>query len=267
MKLKYYHINTFTENVFLGNPAKVVQLNQWLKDEVLQKIAMENIVDATAFFIAKDESIEIRWFTPDLELDLCGHATIAAAHVIMMYVYPESKIVDFNSNSGRIQVKKERQRYVMNLPQRKPIKTELPDFIRKSLNIEPIKALKSRDYILVYKNESDIKDIRIDRKIFDSENIDPGGVAITAKGNKVDFVSRFFVPQATIFEDSVTGSLHSSLVPYWSEILKKKDLLAVQMSPRGGKLYCTNLNDRVLISGNAFTYSEGVINMSTILNR
>lgn len=262
MKFNYYQIDAFTDQLFGGNPAKVVQLVEWLDDELLQSIAKENSVDATAFFINGEEDIPLRWFTPDLELDLCGHATLATAHVLRSVLGYDKKEMTFKTNSGPLYVHIENDMYVMNLPQRCPVKTELPNFIKESLSKQPKEVLKSRDYILVYENENDVRNIEIDKKIFDNENMDPGGVAITAKGDNSDFVSRFFIPQATIFEDPVTGSAHASLTPYWSNVLNKKEMSAIQLSARKGKLVCTNLEDRVLIAGKAKTYSEGVIDLA-----
>ncbi len=259
MKLNYYQIDAFTDKIFGGNPAKVVQLDEWLDDDLLQDIARENAVDATAFFINGGEEVDLRWFTPDLELDLCGHATLATAHVLRSILGYEKDKMTFKTNSGTLYVHIENDVYVMDLPQRAPVKVELPNFIKESLNKQPLEVLKSRDYILVYESESDVRNIEIDKMLFDNENIDPGGVAITAKGDNSDFVSRFFIPQATIFEDPVTGSAHASLIPYWSNVLKKKKMLAVQLSARRGELTCTNEEDRVLIAGKAKTYSEGII--------
>jgi len=239
MELKYYQVDAFAENIFEGNPAKVVQLNYWLDDEILQKIAKENAVDATAFFIENNDFVDLRWFTPEMG--------------------STNEEIKFQTKSGALYVRFDGEKYIMNVPNRNPIKSDLPDFIRESLSEQPKEVLKSRDYILVYEYEEQVRNIEIDKSIFDSDNIDPGGVAITAKGDKSDFVSRFFIPQATIFEDPVTGSLHASLIPYWSRILNKNEMFAIQLSSRQGKLYCTNLEDRVLIGGNARTYSTGKI--------
>lgn len=259
MKLNCYQINTFTEEIFGGNPACVVPLKEWLKDELLQNIAKENSVDATAFFIDNGKDIKLRWFTPDLELDLCGHATLATAHTLKAILgYAADRIV-FNTNSGSLFVHWKNGMYVMDFPEREPVKTELPSFIKNSLNKQPTEILKSRDYILVYDKENDVRDIKINRLIFDQENIDPGGVVVTAKGDDADFVSRFFIPQATIFEDPVTGSAHASLIPYWSKVLEKKEMFAIQLSARLGKLYCTSKGKRVLIAGKAKTYSVGTL--------
>ncbi|WP_024769858.1 PhzF family phenazine biosynthesis protein [Aquimarina macrocephali] len=259
MKLKYYQIDAFTDKIFSGNPAKVVQLNEWLEDGLLQNIARENSVDATAFFIDKGDNIELRWFTPDLELDLCGHATLATAHALTTILGYAKDRITFNTKSGQLFVYVKNNLYEMNLPERNPIEAELPNFIKESLNKQPTEVLKSRDYILVYENEEDVRNIRIDKNTFDKGNIDPGGVAITAKGNHSDFVSRFFIPQATIFEDPVTGSAHASLTPYWRNVLNKKEMSAIQLSTRKGKLFCTSKEDRVLIAGKAKTYSDGII--------
>lgn len=212
-----------------------------------------------AFFIENNDFVDLRWFTPDLELDLCGHATLATAHILISEMGSTNEEIKFQTKSGALYVRFDGEKYIMNVPNRNPIKSDLPDFIRESLSEQPKEVLKSRDYILVYEYEEQVRNIEIDKSIFDSDNIDPGGVAITAKGDKSDFVSRFFIPQATIFEDPVTGSLHASLIPYWSRILNKNEMFAIQLSSRQGKLYCTNLEDRVLIGGNARTYSTGKI--------
>ncbi len=266
MKLNYYQIDTFTDKVFGGNPAKVVQLTEWLEDELLQNIAKENSVDATAFFIFRGDNIELRWFTPDLELDLCGHATLATAHVLRTILgFDKNKIV-FKTKSGESYVHVDNEMYVMDLPQRNPVKTKLPNFIKESLSHQPKEVLKSRDYILVYETEQDVLDIKIDKSKFDKENIDPGGVVITAKGNTIDFVSRFFIPQATIFEDPVTGSAHASLIPYWANVLNKNKMTAIQLSARKGKLFCTNKKDRVLVAGSATTFSEGTFQIDITIS-
>ncbi len=259
MNLNYYQIDAFTDKIFSGNPAIVVQLNDWLDDMLLLNIARESSVDATVFFIDNGDSIELRWFTPDLELDLCGHATLATAHVLRTIIGYKKDKITFNTKSGQLYVHYENDMYVMDLPERNPVKSKLPEFIQKALSKQPKETLKSRDYILVYENENDIKNTQIDKKIFDTENIDPGGVAVTAKGNNSDFVSRFFIPQATIFEDPVTGSAHASLTPYWCKVLNKREMSAIQLSTRTGKLFCTHKKNRVLIAGKAKTYSEGII--------
>tara|TARA_B100001094_G_scaffold65495_1_gene61574 strand:+ start:2897 stop:3685 length:789 start_codon:yes stop_codon:yes gene_type:complete len=257
MKLPIFQIDAFSDKVFGGNPACVVPLEHWLQDEVLLKIAQENAVAETAFFVRKEKNFHLRWFTPDIEMDLCGHATLATAHCILSELKLESEKVIFETLSGELEVSLDNGRYLMDLPRRDPIAATLPDEIKNALNIQPKKVLKSRDYLLVYKNQKEIEDIVIDREIFDKININPGGVIITAKGDHCDFVSRFFTPQATILEDPVTGSAHCTLTPYWSQILNKKRMNAQQISKRNGELICEVKKDRVNISGKAVTFSVG----------
>jgi PhzF family phenazine biosynthesis protein len=257
MKLELYQIDAFTNKIFGGNPACVVPLTEWLPDEMLLKIAKENAVAETAFFVTKGEKIHLRWFTPDLEMDLCGHATLATAHCLKSILnYPSNTII-FETLSGDLTVVAENDFYFLDFPSRTPIKSDLPKEISKSLNIQPKEVYKSRDYVLVYESEEDIKQIDINRQFFDQINLGPGGVIVTAKGNACDFVSRFFTPQATILEDPVTGSAHCSLIPFWANRLQKNKLKAMQLSERIGNLNCTNKENRVIISGQARTYSIG----------
>ena len=261
MKLPIFQIDAFSNKAFGGNPACVVPLENWLKDEVLLKIAQENAVAETAFFVRKGKNFHLRWFTPDIEMDLCGHATLATAHCILSELKSESEKVIFETLSGELQVSLNNGLYLMDLPRRDPIAATLPDEIKNALNIQPKKVLKARDYLLVYENQKEIEDIVVNREVFDQINLNPGGVIVTAKGDKCDFVSRFFTPQATILEDPVTGSAHCILTPYWSEILNKKRMNAQQVSERKGELICELIKDRVLISGKAVTYLKGQINL------
>ncbi|MBL3657178.1 PhzF family phenazine biosynthesis protein [Fulvivirga sediminis] len=257
MKLPLYQIDAFTDKIFGGNPACVVPLKNWLPDEVLLKIAKENAVAETAFFVNKGDRIHLRWFTPEIEMDLCGHATLATAHSLKSILeYPNDKII-FETLSGELIVSVKNDLYSLDFPSRMPVLTELPKIIQKSLNLQPKETLKSRDYVLVYDTEEEIRNIKINRQIFDQINLDPGGVVVTAKGQNCDFVSRYFTPQSTILEDPVTGSSHCSLIPFWSSRLKKEKLNALQISDRVGILECENKKDRVIISGKAKTYSVG----------
>lgn len=257
MKLNLYQIDAFTDKIFGGNPACIVPLKEWLPDETLLKITQENAVAETAFFIDKGDKIHLRWFTPEIEMDLCGHATLAAAHCLKSILdYPRDEIV-FETLSGDLTVVLEDGYYCLDFPARMPVKTELPEEIRLSLNIQPKEVYKSRDYVLVYESEEQIKNIKIARQVFDQINLDPGGVVVTAKGENCDFVSRFFTPQASILEDPVTGSAHCSLIPFWSLKLGKNELSAMQISERVGTLECENKGDRVIIKGKARTYSVG----------
>ena len=225
------------------------------------KIAKENNVSETAFFIKKDDHFYLRWFTPEIEMDLCGHATLATAYCLKKHMNFNKDLVKFDSMSGELMVKFDGDYMQMDFPHRKPTKSDLPQNIMDSLSIKPREILKSRDYVLVYENEDQIKDIQINKELFDKKNIDPGGVVITSISDKADFVSRYFVPQCSFFEDPVTGSTHCSLVPYWSEKLKKSKLKCIQLSERGGEMICEDLGNRVLINGKAVTYSEGYVHL------
>lgn len=256
MKYEIYQVDAFTDSIFGGNPACVVPLQAWLSDELLLKIAQENAVAETAYFVPQGDKIHLRWFTPDIEMDLCGHATLATAHVLHTRLGYKAPFV-FTTLSGDLVVTVTDNLYTLDFPSRKPLPTTLPTALQNSLNIQPKEVLKSRDFVLVYENEADIRNIKIERNIFDELRLDTGGVIITAKGNECDFVSRFFTPNASILEDPVTGSAHCSLIPYWSEKLNKKEMKAKQLSDRVGKLFCVDNGNRVLISGTAKTYLEG----------
>lgn len=257
MKLELYQIDAFTNQIFGGNPACVVPLQEWLPDAVLLQIAKENAVAETAFFIPKDNQFQLRWFTPDIEMDLCGHATLATAHALKTILNHKENSIVFETLSGDLTVTIEGEFYTLDFPSRMPIPAELPQIISQSLSIQPKEVLKSRDYVLVFESEEDIKNIHINRSIIDQINLDPGGLIITAKGENSDFVSRFFTPQSTHFEDPVTGSAHCSLIPYWAKELNKTNLEAFQLSDRVGHLYCEYHGKRVKISGQAKTYSVG----------
>ena len=257
MKYNLYQIDAFTNKTFGGNPACVVPLENWLSDDILLKISKENTVAETAFFVMKENKIHLRWFTPEIEMDLCGHATLATAHCLKTILDFQSDKIIFETLSGDLILTVCNDIYKMDFPSRMPSPEILPTIIKNSLNIIPKEVLKSRDYILVYESETDVRNIKINKGIFDEINLDPGGVIVTAKGENCDFVSRFFTPQASILEDPVTGSAHCSLIPFWSNRLNKKELHAFQISERIGELYCEDKGERVLISGKAKTYSIG----------
>ncbi len=259
MTYNIYQIDAFTDKVFGGNSACVVPLDKWLSDEIMLKIAKENGVAETAFFVDKGDKIHLRWFTPDIEMDLCGHATLATAHALKAILNYKNNTIVFETMSGELVVLENNGLYTMDFPSRMPAPDTLPQVIMDSLSIKPKEVLKARDYFLVYDNESQVRNIKIARELFDQININPGGVIVTAVGDKSDFVSRFFTPQATILEDPVTGSAHCSLIPFWAARLNKKELFALQVSERMGKLYCQERGERVLISGQARTYSIGSI--------
>ena len=257
MEIPIFQVDAFTDKIFGGNPACVVPLEEWLPHDLLLMIAQENAVAETAYFVKKKDKFHLRWFTPETEMDLCGHATLAAAHAIKEILKIPGGNIIFESLSGELEVIAKDGKYTLNFPSRMPEKTSLPPLLKKSLNVQPIEVLKARDFVLVYPSEEDVKNIEINRSYFDQLQLGTGGVIFTAKANEVDFVSRFFTPRATVFEDPVTGSAHCSLVPYWSEKLGKDEFVAKQISARGGKLFCRNNGDRVLITGTARTYSVG----------
>ena len=259
MKLSIYQIDAFCDRVFCGNPACVVLLEDWLPDELLLKIAQENAVAETAFLVMGGETIHLRWFTPDLEIDLCGHATLAAAYVLKVHLNYQKGTIVFSTASGLLKVTSQDDLLTLDFPVRKPSVEELPKAIKDALSIQPKQVLKSRDYVLVYDSVQEVENITVDRNVFDQINLGHGGVIVTAEGKQCDFVSRFFTPQATILEDPVTGSAHCSLIPYWSDRLNKTELVAMQLSERKGTLYCEHWGDRVRISGRAKTYMVGSI--------
>lgn len=260
MQIKLFKIDAFTDELFEGNPAAVCPLDEWLADELLQKIALENNLAETAFFVQlDDDSFQLRWFTPEIEMDLCGHATLASAYVLFEELGYQYESIDFETKSGTLSVQKIGNFYEMDFPARPPVRAKLPEVIRKSLNIQPLEVWKARDYLLVYEDEETINDLTPNESILSTINIDPGGIIVTAEGDEADFVSRFFTPQASIFEDPVTGSAHCTLVPFWAERLDKHDFHALQISERGGELFCGLDNNRVYIRGKATKYLEGKI--------
>jgi PhzF family phenazine biosynthesis protein len=262
MKLKKFHVDAFTNKLFGGNPACVIPLEHWLSDDILMNITKENNLAETAFVVFCSDHFHIRWFTPEIEMDLCGHATLAAAHVIKKHLNYKQDIIRFQSASGDLDVTFDEDKYVLNFPSRMPQLTTLPTIIEESLNIKPTEVYKARDYVLLYETEDDILALNPDENRLKNIDLGHGGIVCTSKGNETDFVSRFFTPGASIFEDPVTGSAHCSLIPLWSKKLDKDELTAAQLSKRKGNLYCKNNKDRVEISGNAVTYSIGEITLT-----
>ena len=262
MQYPIYQINAFSNDPFGGNSACVVPLKSWLTDELMLSIAKQNGVAETAFFIDQGSNVSLRWFTPDNEIDLCGHATLAPAHCLVKHLNYRDQPIHFTTQSGSLYVSVRQGRYQLDLPARPGIVSSLPEVIAKALSIQPLSVYKARDYLLVYDTQADIKSLKIDRTIFDQINLCHGGVIVTAPGDKNDFVSRFFTPQATILEDPVTGSAHCTLVPYWAKRLNKSTLHARQCSVRGGELWCKNQGERVLITGLARTFSIGTFSIA-----
>jgi len=256
MVLQSFQVDAFADRIFSGNPAVVVMLEEKLPDSVLRRIAQENYVPETAFILPDSTGFSLRWFTPDMEMDLCGHATLASAHVLFTWYKYKGDEILFNTASGQIVVKKEGDLISMDFPLREAIKSPLPEEIYDSLNIKPLEIYKARDYMLVYARQEEIEMIEIERSVFDEINIDPGGVIVTAPGKECDFVSRYFTPQATIHEDPVTGSAHCTLAPYWAKRLRKDSLTARQLSKRGGAINCIMGEGRVFIKGSAVIFSK-----------
>lgn len=259
MTFPLFQIDAFTDAVFQGNPACVVLLEKWLSQEVMLNIARENAVAETAFLIPGEGEYLLRWFTPDIEMDLCGHATLAAAHAVLHHIEPKRRRVAFSTKSGRLTVARQAQGYLMQLPSRPPAQADLPQVIADAFSHAPIEVLKARDYLLVFDSEQTIRELQVNRPVFDQINLNPGGVIATAPGDRCDMVSRYFTPQATILEDPVTGSAHCTLTPYWSDRLGKTELSAQQLSERGGSLTCTLDGDSVHIMGHAVSYLQGTI--------
>jgi PhzF family phenazine biosynthesis protein len=257
MKIPFYHIDAFAGKIFSGNPAAVCLLESWCNDITLQSIAAENNLSETAFLVPKTrDCYELRWFTPSVEIDLCGHATLASAFVIFSHVDLSISLVNFETASGLLSVKKSDSLLSMDFPSRVPLPIEMPPLLSQALGIEPAEVLKSRDLLAVFDRESMIRDMRPDFKLLKQIN-DSFAVIVTARGENSDFVSRFFAPNAGIPEDPVTGSAHCTLIPYWSKRLGKNRLHALQLSRRGGELFCEDAGDRVWISGNAVLYAQG----------
>ena len=267
MTLKIYQVDAFTDHVFGGNPASVCPLDEWISDSLMQQIASENNQAETAFFVKKGNIFEIRWFTPSIEVDLCGHATLAAAHVLFVHEGYKDPTINFTSyRSGPLSVSHTNDLLTLNFPADIINETPVSNELYTGLSKKPVKAFKGKtDYVLVYDNQSDIEKMIPDfSKI---ATLDCRGLIITAPGKASDFVSRFFAPQSGINEDPVTGSAHTSLTPYWSKRLGKSKLTAIQLSPRMGYLSCEMSNDRVLISGNAKTYMTGSISLDADISK
>jgi len=258
MKLKLFQVDAFTEKVFKGNPAAVCPLEKWISDETMQLIAAENNLSETAFIVKEDHGYKIRWFTPSVEVDLCGHATLASASVIFNELKFDGDEITFRSNSGDLKVHRDGHRLTMDFPADPPSKTDNIDQFNNCFNLRCSEAFKGKsDFLLLFDSEEIIKSLV--PVLAAIERIDCRGIIVTAKGNDVDFVSRFFAPQSGVNEDPVTGSAHTTLTPFWSERLGKKEMKAIQLSERQGYLECRNLGSRVEISGFATKYLEGEI--------
>lgn len=257
MKLTIYQIDAFANKAFEGNPAAIIPLKEWLDDETLQSIAEENNLSETAYFVKTQNGFHIRWFTPTTEVDLCGHATLAAAFVIYNELRYKQDNIAFESKSGILNVINDNDLLIMDFPSQPPTICKLPIQIEQALNIKPIECLEAEDYIVVLENEKDVLTAKPKLELL--TDIDLRGVIITAKSETYDFVSRFFAPKYGINEDPVTGSAHTQLIPYWTKQLNKNKLHAKQISKRGGELYCELIGNRISIAGYAVKYMQGEI--------
>ncbi len=260
MKLKLYQVDAFADQVFKGNPAAICPLDQWLDDDLMQAIAVENNLSETAYFVPKGDGFELRWFTPAAEVDLCGHATLASAYVVFSHISPEAEEVAFDTRSGRLTVTRGKDgSLAMDFPSQPGREIAVSEEVIRALGAEPSALFLSEDLMAVFERESQIR--AIEPELPAVKKLDGRGVIITAPGEEVDFVSRFFAPKHNIPEDPVTGSAHCMLTPYWAERLGKTVLSARQISARGGDLACTLEGERVRIAGRAAEYMTGDISL------
>ncbi len=260
MNIKMYQVDAFADQIFSGNPAAVCPLDKWLPDETMQNIAMENNLAETAFYVNEKEGLRIRWFTPTVEVDLCGHATLATAFVLFNHENHTGNKIVFNSRSGPLTVTKSADVLTLNFPVDTLVEVPPIPELEKGLGAKPLKTFKGKtDYMLVFESESQIKNMSPDFKLIGT--VEARGIIVTARGNSVDFVSRFFGPQSGMDEDPVTGSAHTSLTPYWAKVLNKTEFTALQLSKRLGKLTCKLVGDRVEISGTGKLFLTGTISI------
>ena len=259
MEIPIYQVDAFTNKKFGGNPAAVCPLNAWLSDEELQTIAAENNLSETAFFIPEGDAFGLRWFTPEVEVNLCGHATLATAYVIFEYIYPEWEVVFFKTKSGKLKVVKEKNgTLTLDFPTDNPQPIEIDSAIEEALGVKALEMLQGvSDKMLIVTDEAAVRNCKPNFEALKS--LGGRGFIVTAKGTDVDFVSRFFAPNAGVNEDPVTGSAHCLLTPYWAEKLGKRHLVAKQVSKRGGDLTCEWVGERVFMNGNAVLYMVGRI--------
>jgi PhzF family phenazine biosynthesis protein len=252
--MKMYVVDAFTDKLFSGNPAAVCLIDKWLPDDLMQQIAFENNLAETTFLVRNEDGFHIRWFTPAIEVDLCGHATLASAHVLFNHEGLNGEKIIFDSKSGKLAVTKG-EYLTLDFPA-DSYKKELtiPKELAESFGAIPVEVYKGKtDFMAVFHSQREIKALKPDFRLL--SKIDARGIIVTAPGDDVDFVSRFFAPQSGIDEDPVTGSAHTTLTPYWAQRLNKNKLSCLQLSARGGKLFCELRGDRVKISGKAVTYS------------
>jgi len=257
LKLRIYQIDAFAEKPFEGNPAAICPLDSWLDDEILQAIAGENNLSETAYIVPNEKGYHVRWFTPTTEVNLCGHATLAAAFVVFNELGFKGEKLIFDSRSGELVVTREGDLFTMNFPSLVPKRCDISPVLVETLGIWPLEVLSADDYIAVFEREEDILEMTPD--LYRMTQLDRRGVVVTARGKNCDFVSRFFAPNYGINEDPVTGSAHCELAPYWGRRLKKEKMTARQVSARGGTVHCEVKEERVFLSGRAVKFMEGEI--------
>lgn len=256
MEIPIYQVNAFTNKLLHGNPAAVCPLKNWLPDDLLQKIAKENNLSETAFYVKEKEEYALRWFTPEVEVDLCGHATLATAYILMK-IKKEGEEILFTTKSGPLKASLDKEGIALFFPAKPPVPCPTPSFLVEALKEEPLEIREAGNYLVIYEKEETVRDLRPAMDLL--KKVDSHGVIVTARGNEVDFVSRYFAPRVGIDEDPVTGSAHCTLIPYWSHVLKKDRMIARQISSRGGEILCENKGERVKITGEAFVYLKGHI--------
>ena len=255
--MQYFIIDAFTNELFKGNQAGVCLPGQWPSEDLMQKIAFENNLSETAFVVREESGYGLRWFTPAVEVDLCGHATLAAAYVVFNFIEPGTATVRFETKSGPLAVTKTGDLYEMDFPSRMPSPIALTPQMGAAIGVPPLEAHLSRDLVLLLESEQQVRELTPNFDLI--KQLGYFAVVVTAKGDQADFVSRFFTPRAGVPEDPVTGSAHCSLIPFWAERLGKDVMVARQLSARGGVLYCENRGSRVKIAGEAVLYLRGEI--------
>lgn len=260
MRIRIFQLDAFADQLFSGNPAAVCPLDQWLPDDLMQKIAAENNLSETAFFVGADGRYDLRWFTPLAEVDLCGHATLASAAIVLEELEPQRSRVEFDTRSGRLSVRRQDKQFIMDFPAQAPRPAVAPPTLLRGMGRAPEIVLASQDYFLVYSSQSEIEALAPDLSAL--KDIPLRGVIVTAPGDMVDFVSRFFGPKVGIDEDPVTGSAHCALAPYWAERIGKKQLIGRQLSSRGGTVVCGIEGERVSLSGKCARYLEGSLRIA-----
>jgi PhzF family phenazine biosynthesis protein len=256
MKISYFEVDAFANRAFQGNPAGICPLEKWLDEATMQNIAAENNLAETAFFVPRGDDYDLRWFAPEVEIDLCGHATLASAFILFTELGRKSNSVCFHSKSGPLTVTRKGDILTLDFPSRPPKPCSVPEDLIRGLGKKPVQVLKARDYFALYENAEDVRSLKPDLSLLGKLD---EKVIVTAPGMDCDFVSRFFAPTAGVPEDPVTGSAHCTLIPYWSARLGKTKMFARQLSKRGGELFCELAGDRVLIGGKAVLYSRGQI--------